>query len=82
MNDIKKLEKEYNIIEKCRDALKLINSRNVYAINQILSDVKDSMKVESCSHLNTKTELSWDSHYDYEDEICLDCGKNIKYTKL
>jgi hypothetical protein len=35
-----------------------------------------------CKHKKTRKDYSHDSHYDYEDTYCVDCGKQLDSIKI
>jgi hypothetical protein len=87
---ILKLEGEGDSIhmEACRKAI----LKYAYEIENYLPELSkdillryenpDILKLIYCKHEKTIIEISWDSHYNYEDVVCDICGKTIKSNKI
>ena len=65
--------KTLNLCEKLPDIYVAMLSD--YRIDEELNRVEQKLIQTLCEHGNTKKRYSRDSHYDYEDIYCDDCGK-------
>lgn len=53
-----------------------------YKIDDEIRDIDEEIKREMCPHKNTEIKYNHDSHYDYEDTYCEDCGKELDSVKV
>ena len=78
---IKRLQEGIELIAKCKKEFNKLKLSS-YGLDDIIRDLSEQLKMENCSHNITKVEYTYDSHYDYENTICCDCGKTITSIKI
>lgn len=80
--EVEKLQQGLKIIKECKDKFKELGLYYTSELNNIENSLSTILTRETCSHSLTRIEYNHDSHYDYEDTICLTCGKNLSSKKV
>lgn len=85
------LQKSNDVLEKFKQIRQIIGDDKDYVMHSLLYEMKEQedeinekiellKKYSLCSHTNIKLD-DWygnDSHKDYYQDICRDCGKQIR----
>ena len=53
-----------------------------YTIDNELHRVDEHLRQKLCKHFNTRKEYTHDSHYEYENISCVDCGQQLDSIKV
>ena len=80
--EIENLQQGLRIIKECKNKFKELALYYTSELSEIENSINTILNRKTCPHSNTKIEHSYDSHYDYEDLICVDCGQELKSTKI
>lgn len=80
--ELEKLQQGLKLIRECKDKFKELELYYTSELSDIETSISNIINRQTCSHSFTRTEHNHDSHYDYEDVICIECGKELSSKKI